>query len=398
MQKSLPPLMAALLLGLPSVSSQTIAQPAPSATKPVAPVTAEDWIQEGFRHYELKDNLRAVQAFEKAAEKGSVLGQSLAGALYVTGGNGLNTDYPKAVSWLRKAADGGSHQAQSLLATLYTEGNGVPKDVTKARELYTQAAASGNKIAIQWLESNPAPRSNKTPDQLYNEGQTLHTAKKFAEALPLMTEAAERGHGAAQSRLAGMYLSGEGVTTNYEKSFYWTKKAAEQGRALDEYALGVMYWNGIGIAKDQTTARQWIQKSADRGFPAAIDWRSKNDGYVKTAAEWFNEGANFHLAGDYAKAVPALTKASDMGDALSASMIGGMYLEGTYFPQDYAKAFQWYKLAADRGNRESQFLVGLLYYNGRGVPQDMVQGKQWIRKSSAQGLTQATDWLAKNGG
>ncbi|MEM9965360.1 MAG: tetratricopeptide repeat protein, partial [Asticcacaulis sp.] len=213
-----------------------------------------------------------------------------------------------------------------------------------------------------------------------------------------LTEASERGYAPAQSRLAGMYLSGQGVPTDYAKSFYWTKKAADQGRALDEYALGIMYWSGIGIGKNEDTGRQWIRKAADKGFPAAIEWRAKNDGYTKTAEEWFNEGANYHLAGDYAKAVPSLTKASDMGHALSASMIGGMYFEGTHFAQDDAKAFQWYKIAADRGNRESQFLVGLLYYVGRGVTQDQATGKQWIRKSAAQGLTQATEWLAKNGG
>lgn len=396
MHKSVTALLSALVLGMASVSPQAYGQTELPAN---APVTAEDWIREGFRHYELKDNLRAAAAFEKAAEKGNVLAQALLGAIYVTGGNGLQADYPKAVSWLRKAADAGSADAQSLLATLYIEGKGVPKDINKARELYTQAAGQGNKNAIQWLEANTtAPATNKTPEQLYDDGEKLHLAKKFTEALPLITAASERGYAPAQSRLAGMYLSGQGVPTDYAKSFYWTKKAADQGRALDEYALGIMYWNGIGIAKNEDTGRQWIRKSADKGFPAAVEWRARNEGYTKTAEEWFTEGANYHLAGDYAKAVPALTKASEMGDALSASMIGGMYFEGTHFPQDYAKALHWYKIAAERGNRESQFLVGLLYYNGRGTAPDQAQGKQWIRKASAQGLSQATDWLAQNGG
>lgn len=398
-------LVSSVILGLSPLSLPAVAQTSVPAH---VPLTAEQWIKEGFRFYDLKDNVRAAEAFEKAAEKGNVLAQTLLGAIYVAGGNGLEVNYPKAVGWLRKAADAGSADAQSLLAALHNEGNGVPRDPVRARQLYTQAAAGGNNAAIQWLEKNPLPNqsqgqgpaayANKTPEQLYDEGEKLHLAKKFTEALPLITAASERGYAPAQSRLAGMHLSGQGVPTDYAKSFYWTKKAADQGRALDEYALGIMYWSGIGTGKNEDTGRQWIRKAADKGFPAAVEWRAKNDGYTKTAEEWFTEGANYHLAGDYAKAVPSLTKASDMGHALSASMIGGMYLEGTHFAQDDAKAFQWYKIAADRGNRESQFLVGLLYYVGRGVTQDQATGKQWIRKSAAQGLTQATEWLAKNGG
>ncbi|MEM9965359.1 MAG: tetratricopeptide repeat protein, partial [Asticcacaulis sp.] len=187
MQKSVAPLLSALILSLSGLSPQAFAQ-ASGLISAKPPTTDQEWIREGFHFYDKKDFVMAAAAFEKAAEKGNVRAQTILGALYVTGGNGLAVDYRKAVSWLRKAADAGSADAQSLLAALHNEGNGVARDPHKARQLYTQAAAGGNKAAIQWLEKNPlpaqAPASAKTPQQLHDDGEKLHQAGKFAEALP----------------------------------------------------------------------------------------------------------------------------------------------------------------------------------------------------------------------
>ena len=63
-------------------------------------------------------------------------------------GEGVPKDLGKAAELFRKAADQGNADAQDNLGMLYENGRGVPKDLDKAAELYKKAADQGNQHAI----------------------------------------------------------------------------------------------------------------------------------------------------------------------------------------------------------------------------------------------------------
>lgn len=56
------------------------------------------------------------------------------------------------MEWFKKAADQGNVDAQNNLGVMYYTGEGVPKDMAKAREWLRKAAAQGNADAKANLE------------------------------------------------------------------------------------------------------------------------------------------------------------------------------------------------------------------------------------------------------
>ena len=60
-------------------------------------------------------------------------------------------DEAKAFEWYEKAAEKGDSSAMRSLGYCYRYGHGVAEDIAKAREWFTKAAALGNAIAATWL-------------------------------------------------------------------------------------------------------------------------------------------------------------------------------------------------------------------------------------------------------
>ena len=57
----------------------------------------------------------------------------------------------QAVHWYQRAVEQGEPTALFNLGSLYRKGYGVPKNETKAMELYREAAGKGNAQAKQML-------------------------------------------------------------------------------------------------------------------------------------------------------------------------------------------------------------------------------------------------------
>jgi TPR repeat protein len=106
----------------------------------------------------------AMQWFRKAADLGDSRAQTQLAYGYSQGlgkdaGQGRQ-DFQAAAFWYSKAAAAGDPLAQIDLGLLYQNGWGVEQNLTKARELYAQAAASDDagaaKLARQFAASVPS--------------------------------------------------------------------------------------------------------------------------------------------------------------------------------------------------------------------------------------------------
>lgn len=106
-----------------------------------------------------------------------------------------------------KAADGVA-SAQNELAVDYQSGDGVPKDLVKAFDLYKKAAEAGLDVA--------------------------------------------------QYNLAFMYDAGLGVQQDQKTANAWYRKAAEQGYAPAMLNLGMNIAGGEGAAQDLVEGMKWI--------------------------------------------------------------------------------------------------------------------------------------------
>ena len=110
------------------------------------------------------------------------------GMNYTYGKNGFDKNLPEGVKYLRMAAERGYAKAQNQLGYMYDNGEGVPRDMKKAFDLYMQAAVQGLARAQ------------------YNVGNKC--------------------------------CFGRGVDKDVNQSFIWYKKAADQGHTDAQFRLG----------------------------------------------------------------------------------------------------------------------------------------------------------------
>jgi len=111
----------------------------------------------------------AMQWFEKAARAGYAAAQSSLGAGYLAGlgqdaGQGRQ-DYQQAGYWFGEAVKQGEGFALVNLGVMYENGLGVPQDLERARQLYTQAAQSSNaaaaKVGQQYAANLSSPQTSE---------------------------------------------------------------------------------------------------------------------------------------------------------------------------------------------------------------------------------------------
>ena len=199
---------------------------------------------------------------------------------------------------------------------------------------YCSDAAARNTQATS--SSVPEPTASDAHRQTgsANSPENVEAAYRYRKA-------AEQGDAAAQFKLGGLYMNGQGVSQDDAQAAVWLRKAAEQGDEGAQLVLGDLYRDGQGVPQDYTQAAVWYRKAADQGFAVA----------------------QFNL--------------------------GWLYYQGEGVPKGYSQAMAWYQKAADQGNTFAQWGLGLLYYQGQGVPQDYAEAYYWLDLAVAGNLNTA---------
>ena len=103
-----------------------------------------------------KDVLEAVSYLEQAMELGHIEATHHLGCLRYYG-YGLPegfVDHETAASFLNKSAKQGFTPSITFLASMYENGEGVAKDVGRAKQLLEMAADEGDEVAIRRLREN----------------------------------------------------------------------------------------------------------------------------------------------------------------------------------------------------------------------------------------------------
>lgn len=119
------------------------------------------------------------------------------------------------IAELLEKAEAGDAEAQASLAESYAAGDGLPKDSTKAADLFQKAAAKG--IA----------RAQYRLSQMYSKGEAV--PQDSAKAVDLLRQSASNGYAKAQAALAAMYAKGENVMRDDVLAYAWATLAMRQG-------------------------------------------------------------------------------------------------------------------------------------------------------------------------
>jgi len=198
----------------------------------------------------------------------------------------------EAVRWCRLAAEQGHKLAQLTLGDCYSDGDGVPKDYTKA---------------IEWF-----------------------------------SRSAEQNLPEAQFALGGCYHNGNGVLQDYKMAVKWYRRAAEQGHVNAQFNLASLYFNGLGVPQDYREAVKWYRRVAEQGYLKAQRYLGRI----------YSEGVA--APQDYKEALKWIRLAAEQGDPEEQNNLGICYFNGQGTLEDYVEAYAWWSIAAMNGSTEGK--------------------------------------------
>ncbi|MBF0610500.1 MAG: sel1 repeat family protein [Magnetococcales bacterium] len=115
-----------------------------------------------------QDYGKAIDYFQKAAQKGNAKAKHNLGIMYYKG-LGVSEDHAVAAKWFLDAANQGLAESQIMMFSLYFKGDGVPPDFTEGYKWLILAEKSGNEKAREVLPLMPG----KIPPGNVAEAQSL---------------------------------------------------------------------------------------------------------------------------------------------------------------------------------------------------------------------------------
>lgn len=188
------------------------------------------------------DLAKAERWWLLAAQKGEAEAQFRLGCLALSPGR---FDPLTASGWFEKAAASDHLFAKVELASLYERGEGMARNLDKARTLYAAAAADGDLLARLKLG-------------LLHEREGEH-----GEALRWYRAAASMDHPGACYRLAQLLSAQQSEANDLAEAASWYRNAALRGHAQAQACLGLLYYDGRGVAQDDVLAHAWLGLAVD---------------------------------------------------------------------------------------------------------------------------------------
>ncbi len=247
------------------------------------------------------------------------------------------------------------------------------------------------------------------------EAEQLFLTGRYAEALPLLEDAAGQGNPRAMYMMAIFYEHGLGMISDLRTCREWLQRSfgmkepvssmkyadvcyayysTSRAQILSEFAEDLKslalsgdelaqfeFWNYV-LKKDLHEPR-----SAVRDCEKAFEWYSKAiaNGFTlvqDTLGDCYYYGRGVRQ--DHEKAVEWYRKAAEQGDAWAQCDLGFCYEKGRGVEQDYEKAIEWYLKAAEQEDSRAQDCLGDCYYLDQGVKQDYEKAIKWYRKAAEQ--------------
>lgn len=372
------------------------------------------------------------EAFDVAkneAQSGNSTAAILLGLMYERG-IAVAADPVEAMYWYEQTSNNPAHDF--ILGTYYSNGNGLSKNVAKAKELLQQSAQAGfsyanfNLAILQHqLGENFLPELDKAR-QLGNSKAGILLADYYMlmannpdnmkQAKEIYQDFANKGDKDAELKLAFLYDKGLGGEENKEQAFHWYQLAAEQDQPIAQYLLGQFYQLGrVDKVPNYDLAKKWYREAQDSYIPAAValgfiyetvdnDYRNAFNSYL-FAANKQDKIAQYNLAliyemgkdiaVDYSKAQEFYTRAAEQGYARAMNQLAGIYLRGDLGKRDEQQALIWYKKAAEAGDSSALYELGLLSETGVSTKLSFQEAVNFYQQAANLGNAKAKLALAR---
>ena len=177
-----------------------------------------------------KDERKAVELFEKAANKNSDIGMAKLAACYKKG-VGVAQDNAKAFSLYERAADMGNTDAMIALSDMYAEGDGTDKNISKAMYWKEQLAFMGDLNAQKFVLANQAVDHIKCgikADEVLKKARDSYKNNSYEWAKFCYERAISLGSNDAMLDYGKWLYSGDGITKDCNKAIEYLSKLGEE--------------------------------------------------------------------------------------------------------------------------------------------------------------------------
>ena len=220
-------------------------------------------------------------------------------------------------------------------------------------------------FAIEIRYSEEKCYKGKNSKACLSVGEWYYKLKKYEKSAKYLERACNLKNGEACFRLSKLYLYGEGVEGDFDKTFELVKKSCRlnyiegcveegviykiegkfnkaisilnktcklnNGRGCNE--LGDIYFIGLGVDKNEEKAKELYHKACK----------------LKYSYGCLNE-ANFYSG---KKALEIYKKACNLNNNRGCYQVGYFYEKGNYIQKDIKKAKTFYKKACDLGHEKA---------------------------------------------
>lgn len=342
-------------------------------------------------------------------------------------GLGVAKDPQLAYRAYLKASEAGSENGMFQLACCLLDGNGVAKSAANGMNWLTKAAERNNSDAIARL-------SEEYLRQYLSRNKGAEDVRKWSE------RGASLGIGSCQRILGICHQDGIGANADPKQAFHWYSKASNNGDVTAAVLLAYCHVDGIGIPVNEKKALLILKDAASGADAFAIHHFAANIDNLVVAKraespdldplEFSKRAKKSELTSEYMKEVVLqLQRAVEMEYAAAMNLLAAKYANGQGCEKDPKAAFDLAQKSQRTGNADGLCLLAEYYGKGIGTkanPQksaslygrgaklgdpaaqyyfarclaagfgihpNMEACKQWLHQSSANGNSNATQFL-----
>ena len=196
------------------------------------------------------------------------------------------------------------------------------------------SARNGNVVAMQQL------------GEYYSSDEA--SVVEYPKAVYYFTMASSLGHGPSFLGLARCHFYGLGVKKSYKLAHDYTHEAIRRGSSNARLFFSLFYLQGYGV-----------EVNLDKAYDLVYDHLIKENAYAQ-----YIVGNIYLRTNQIDKGVHYLSLAANNGLIEATSLLGSIYLNGTYVRKDEHQCKKWYGLAAKQGSKVSlQILSAIEYFS-----------------------------------